>query len=117
MNGENPDQEIEIIEDIADLITLSFDGAEFRTRSTKKFLNHRPYTPPCPKKVSAFIPGTITKIFVKEKQKVVKGDPLLSLQAMKMNNILLAPVNGTVKKIYVKKNEVVVKSHLLVELR
>jgi biotin carboxyl carrier protein len=54
---------------------------------------------------------------VKEKEKVKKGESLLSLQAMKMNNEILAVTAGTVRKIHVKKGDVVVKNQLLVEFR
>ena len=42
---------------------------------------------------------------------------LAKLQAMKMDNHLLATRNGTVKKVYVKQGEVVPKRHLLIELK
>jgi len=87
------------------------------TLLTKKFSSRKPYSPPNPKKIHAFIPGTIVKLFVKEKAKVKKGETLLSLQAMKMNNNILASIDGTIKKLHVKKGEVVVKNQLLVELR
>lgn len=96
---------------------LNFEGSEFKTRLTKKFLNHKPYVAPDLKKIYAFIPGTIINVIAKEKKKVKKGDQLVVLQAMKMNNILLAGVDGTVKKIYVKKGDTVPKNFLLVELK
>ena len=49
--------------------------------------------------------------------KTATGEILLDLQAMKMNNHLLAPVNTVVKKIYVKQGERVSKNQLLVELK
>lgn len=94
-----------------------YEEVTYRTTLTRKFSTRQPYTPPNPKKITAFIPGTIMKIFVKENHKVKKGDELLVLQAMKMNNHLLAPINGTVKKIYVKQGETVPKNTLLVELK
>ncbi len=96
---------------------FNYDGLVVKTTFTKKFANRKPYEPPDPKKLIAFIPGTIVKVFVKEKDKVKKGEPLLSLQAMKMNNIILAPFDGVVKKVYVKQGEVVVKNYLLVEMK
>jgi len=97
--------------------TFKLDEVNFKTKLTRKYLNRKPYIPADPRKVYAFIPGTIVKVFVKENHKVRKGDELLSLQAMKMNNNLLAPKNGTVKKIYVKQGNNVVKNQLLVELK
>ena len=105
------------MEEDMELHDFNYDGLMLRTAYTKKFANRKPYVPPDPKKLTAFIPGTIIKVFVKDKEKVKKGDSLLSLQAMKMHNIILAPFDGTVKKVYVKAGEVVVKNFLLVEMK
>jgi len=96
---------------------FNFEEVPYQTMFTKKFQNRKPYVPPDAKKVIAFIPGQILKIFVKEKKHVKKGEPLLLLQAMKMDNVLIAPLNGSIKKIYVKQGDQVVKSQLLVELK
>jgi biotin carboxyl carrier protein len=96
---------------------FNFEEVKYNTLYTKKFQNRKPYTIPDQKKVIAFIPGQILKIFIKEKKHVKKGDPLLILQAMKMNNVLISPLNGTIKKVYVKAGETVSKSQLLVELK
>jgi len=96
---------------------LNFDGSEFKTRLSKKFLNHKPYTAPDYKKIYAFIPGTIINVTIKEKHKIKKGEQLVVLQAMKMNNIISSRIDGTVKKIYVKKGDTVPKNFLLVELK
>ncbi len=96
---------------------FNYDGLEVTTKFTVKFANRKPYAPPNPKKISAFIPGTIIKVFVKEKSKVKKGESLLTLQAMKMNNVIIAPLDGVIKKVHVKPGEVVTKNQLLVELK
>jgi biotin carboxyl carrier protein len=106
-----------IMEENSELQNFSYDGVEVKTLFTRKFANRKPYEAPDPRKVSAFIPGTIIEVFVKEKAKVKKGDQLVSLQAMKMNNNLIAPIDGVVKKVHVKKGDVVVKNQLLVELK
>jgi biotin carboxyl carrier protein len=100
-----------------EFIDFKYEEITFRTTLTKKFANRTHYTPPNPRKVVAFIPGTVLKVLVKEGHKVKKGDTLLVLQAMKMDNHLLASVSGTVKKIFVKQGEVVPKHQLLVELK
>lgn len=105
------------MEEDLELHDFNYDGLMLKTAFTKKFANRKPYVPPDPKKLIAFIPGTIIKVYVKEKDKVKKGDSLLSLQAMKMHNIILAPMDGSIKKIYVKPGETVVKNFLLVEMK
>jgi len=87
------------------------------TLLTRKFHERKPYSPPNPKLIHAFIPGTIVKVNVKEKAKIKKGEPLLSLKAMKMNNDILSSIDGTIKKVHVKKGDIVVKNQLLVELK
>ena len=96
---------------------FNIEDGEYRTTLTKKFLTRKAYVPPDPKKIYAFIPGTIIMIHVKEKEKVKKGDPLLVFQAMKMNNILMAPINGVIKKVNVKVGETVPKTQILIEFK
>ena len=97
--------------------TFNLEEGNYRTTYTKKFLNRKSYLPPDPKKVSAFIPGTIIKMYAKEKHRVKKGDPLLIFQAMKMNNILVSPMNGVIKKVHFKTGEAFPKSEVLVEFK
>jgi biotin carboxyl carrier protein len=52
--------------------------------------------------IHAPMPGLIAKLNVKEKDSVLKGDPLLILEAMKMQNELKSPKNGTIKEILVQ---------------
>ena len=98
-------------------ITLSLEFDKFKTLPTVKYLKRKPYAPVNKKKVTAFIPGVIKKILVEEKKKVVIGQPLLILDAMKMNNQILSEVNGVVKKVNVKEGELVTKSQVLIELK
>ena len=100
-----------------EFIDFKFEEITYRTTLTKKFAQRTQYIPPDSRKVVAFIPGTILKVHVKEGQKVKKGDTLIVLQAMKMDNHLLATRNGTIKKIYVKQGEVVPKHQILIELK
>jgi acetyl/propionyl-CoA carboxylase alpha subunit len=96
---------------------INYEGAEYKTLFSRKFQNRKAYVIPDPRKLFAFIPGTIIKVHVKEKQKVKKGEPLVVLQAMKMNNIILCPFNGVIKKVNIKSGESVPKAHLLIELK
>jgi biotin carboxyl carrier protein len=105
------------MEENIEYVDFKYEEITYKTTLTKKFANRIAYTPPDPRKIVAFIPGTILKVLVKEGNKVKKGDTLLVLQAMKMDNHLLATINGTVKKIFVKQGEIVPKHHLLVELK
>jgi len=60
-----------------------------------------------------FIPGTILSFAVKEGDIVKKGDHIFVLQAMKMNNEVLAPIDGTVSKIGCKVGDKVSKNDVI----
>lgn len=64
--------------------------------------------------LKAPMPGLISAIVVKEGQKVQKGDPLLILEAMKMENILKSFRDGEVKSIKVIEKQSVEKNDLLI---
>ena len=69
-----------------------------------------------PGEIYAFIPGTIIDVFVKKGELVKKGDPLCSLQAMKMDNIIGSTIDGKVKTINIKKGQVVSRNEVLIEI-
>jgi biotin carboxyl carrier protein len=62
------------------------------------------------------MPGLILDILVAPGDTVAKGDQLVILEAMKMENILKADGEGVVKSIEVKKGEAVEKGHILIEM-
>ena len=65
--------------------------------------------------VKAPMPGLIIDLRVKVGDQVQPGDPLLVLEAMKMENIIKAPGTGTVKQVKIKKGDTVEKSQVLIE--
>ncbi len=66
------------------------------------------------KVLKAPMPGLIFEIKVKEGDEVKKGDPILILEAMKMENLLKSPGEGVVKEIKIKKGESVEKNQVLI---
>jgi biotin carboxyl carrier protein len=64
--------------------------------------------------IKAPMPGLVLDIRVSEGDEVKKGDPILVLEAMKMENILKSPTDGIVKKINVKKGIAVEKNQVLI---
>lgn len=92
------------------------DGDRYKTRLSRKYIERKPYQPNNPKMISAFIPGTIKKILIHEGDSVNKGDNLLILEAMKMNNSILATAQGVIAKVLVKPGQVVSKNQLLIEI-
>jgi biotin carboxyl carrier protein len=61
------------------------------------------------------MPGLILNIKVKPGQEVKQGDPILILEAMKMENILKAPGDGVVKDVRVSVRQNVEKNQILLE--
>ena len=67
--------------------------------------------------VKAPMPGTILDIKVQPGQMVKKGEILLILEAMKMENEILSSADGVVKQIVVAKNAIVSTGDALVVIQ
>jgi biotin carboxyl carrier protein len=98
------------------LENFSVGGMLYKTHLTDKFKNRPRYVEYDPHLIKAFIPGTIVKVFVRKGTHVEEGQELLLLEAMKMRNVVAAPVSGRVKRMWVKENELVSKNQLMIEL-
>ena len=88
---------------------------KYRTELTEKFKNRSNWKPVDPSKVLSFIPGTITKVFVKAGDVVEPGTELMVLEAMKMKNKVVFHKEAVVKSIMVKEGEKVPKNHVMIE--
>lgn len=66
--------------------------------------------------IKAPMPGLILKILVTEGQAIKKGEPVLILEAMKMENVFKAPNDATVKAIKITERQAVEKGEILIEL-
>jgi biotin carboxyl carrier protein len=67
--------------------------------------------------IKAPMPGKIIDVLVREGSNVLRGEPLVILEAMKMQNELQSPVNGQVLKVSAKSNSNVMKDDVLVEIK
>lgn len=67
--------------------------------------------------IKAPMPGLVLAIKVSEGEEVKKGDNLLVLEAMKMENILKSPADGVINKILVKQNYKVEKNQILIQFK
>ena len=65
--------------------------------------------------IKAPMPGLVLSVLVQPGQTVQKDDPLLILEAMKMENVIKADGEGVVKTIAVEKSQSVDKAQLLIE--
>ena len=66
--------------------------------------------------VKSPLPGSVIKVLVAEGQAVKKGDTLLTLESMKMENAIMAEADGTVKQIAVTPGQNVMQDDLLIVL-
>ncbi len=67
--------------------------------------------------LEAPMPGKIIEILTEEGREVRAGEPLLILEAMKMQNEIQSPVAGKIKKIHVSGGDNVMKDDLLIEIQ
>jgi biotin carboxyl carrier protein len=63
--------------------------------------------------IKAPMPGLVLRAIAKEGDIVSKGDSLLVLEAMKMENVIKSPGDGIVSKILVEKGQAVDKNQIL----
>lgn len=63
--------------------------------------------------LKAPMPGLVLDVSVGEGQSVSKGDALLILEAMKMENVIKSPTDGVIKSISVNKGDTVEKNQLI----
>ena len=68
------------------------------------------------KDVKAPMPGLVLDVAVNPGQEIKKGDKLLILEAMKMENVIKSDGEGTVKAIHIGKGAAVDKGQLLIEM-
>ena len=134
IRGHAYDVEILNIED--NIVEIEVNGTHYRVELEKEIKN--PKTPklvrskvPSPTikerkikknisgtatKVVAPLPGTILKIFVKVGDTVNTGDKLLIMEAMKMENEVLAEKSGTIKSISISEGDSVLQNDILLEI-
>ena len=67
--------------------------------------------------VKSPIQGTVLNVLVKKGQKVKKGDVLVIIEAMKLENEVSAPTNGEIIDIFVDKGQNVVSNQVLVKIK
>lgn len=64
--------------------------------------------------IKAPMPGLVLSILVAEGAEIKKGDSLLVLEAMKMENMIKSPTDGIIKKITINQGNKVEKNEVLI---
>ncbi|MBI4925017.1 MAG: biotin/lipoyl-binding protein [Bdellovibrio sp.] len=67
-------------------------------------------------KIKAQMPGKVLKILIKEGQAITEGEPMIVIEAMKMENQVSSVHNGKVKKIFIEQGQAVETGEALVLL-
>jgi len=96
--------------------TLNVEGVKYKTLFTAKYEARKPYKKKDLTRITAFIPGIISKVFVKKGAEVKAGSKLLILEAMKMKNLITSPLDGAVSMVNITEGKAVSKDEILVEL-
>jgi len=65
--------------------------------------------------IKAPMPGLVLSVEVEAGQEVQAGEPLVVLEAMKMENVLKSPTDAVVKAIAIEQGQAVEKNQLLIE--
>jgi biotin carboxyl carrier protein len=67
--------------------------------------------------IKAPMPGKIIDVLARDGAPVIRGEAIVILEAMKMQNEILSPVNGKVLKVNVKAGTNVMKDDVLAEIK
>ena len=67
--------------------------------------------------LKAPMPGKIIDVLVREGSNVLRGESLVVLEAMKMQNEIQSPVNGRIVSVFVKPDSNVMKDDILLEIK
>ncbi len=89
------------------LIPAHHLNVDIRTRHNKKESTGQ---------ITAPLPGRIVHIHAKPGDTIEKGTPLLTMEAMKMENTILAPISGVLKKFELKEGGPVKAGQLLAHI-
>jgi biotin carboxyl carrier protein len=113
---EFPEETQEIAYTENDIIKV--DSADYRTNFTPKFIAKKNYKFGDKKtEIKSFLPGQIIKVFVKKKKKVKAGKTLVTFEAMKMINEIIAQEDIDIIDVLVKAGDTVEKGQTLIKYK
>lgn len=119
-NG-NQTFEIWVVEEQPDYQILNVDGIEIKIEKRERLadlfekIGYQEDVKANISEIKAPMPGTIIDILVKEGQEIKENDPILILEAMKMENIIRATAPATVSEIVATSGTVVQKNDTLIK--
>lgn len=113
---------VESFDDLNKVVCLKVNGSTYQVTIADHYdllINKMGLSASITHKISeikAPMPGLVLSLMVEPGQEVVHGDPLIILEAMKMENVIKSPGEGKVKRIVVEKGKAVDKGEVLIEM-
>ncbi len=120
-NGKSITVKVNNIDLQHQVISLEINGKEFKSHLVRTIeetidrIAHSGKLASGHQKIISPMPGLIQKIQCTEGQAIMKGEVLVVLNAMKMENIIKAPEDGEIVKILIKEGEQVEKGKVLIQ--
>ena len=106
---------------IQNRMTIRLRGREYtvtlkdQSQILMESLGFRSHSRATTQSITAPMPGLIVEVLVGKGQEIREGDPVVLLQAMKMENLIRSPADGTVRALAVKKGQNVEKGDCLLQ--
>jgi len=96
--------------------TFWVNETPYKTELTTKYKKRKRWSQHDNRKVTAFLPGTVTQVLVKKGDQIKGGQTVVKFEAMKMVNNVQTLADGKVKEVYVKTGDKFPKGFVLMEL-
>ena len=103
--------------------TIEINGKNFQIKVEDQYdillqdLGFKNYGSSATNKITAPMPGLVLEVLVEPGQNVKKGDKILVLEAMKMENIIKSPGEGIIKECLAKVGTTVEKNQVLINFK
>lgn len=120
-NGKSLNVDVVSRDDSAKSCTLLIDGERYDVNLSDKYdellrqLGMEVGASAKMKTLKAPMPGLVLDVMVEAGQSVSADEPLVILEAMKMENVIKSPGDGVVERVTVAKSQTVEKNEILVE--
>jgi biotin carboxyl carrier protein len=120
---QNKSYRVEVVEHFkaGKTVLLKVNSREYRVELTDQYdellhqLGMDMITSSKVAELKAPMPGLVLNVMVREGDEVSKGDNIIILEAMKMENIIKSPVDGVIKNIRVKTGDKLEKNQVMID--